>query len=141
MCYVVFLSTSDPGDLTVNNTHLMRFGLELGSEPASELLAHPFRWFVGSRSICSCGFRHLTAPELGFNAPEEWFPEEPEDLEATAQFIAVVRALFAAGQQVDCVDAWSQTGAAQIKSLDVSISAVQDSEFRFFENHRFSFTD
>ncbi len=139
MCYVVFLSTSDPGDLTVHNTGLLRFSRELGSEPAIELLKHPFRWFVGSRQGCSCGFRHLSSPEIGFHTPEDWYPEDPEDLAATAEFIAVVRGLSAEGQKVDCVDTWSQTDCTLIQHMEVSVSALRDGEFRFFENYCFVF--
>jgi hypothetical protein len=141
MCYVVFLSTSDPGDLTAHNTGLLRFSRELGREPAVELLEHPFRWHVGSRQGCGCGFRHLTAPELGFNTPEEWFPEEPEDLHATAEFFAVVQSLIAAGHKVDCVDVWTQTGCDLVRRMEVATSTLRDGEFRLFENHHFRFAE
>jgi len=141
MCYVVFLSTSYPGDLSAHNTGLLQLNRELGAEPAIELLEHPFRWFVGSRQGCSCGFRHLTAPELGFNTPEEWFPEESEDLDASAEFFAVVRKLIGGGHKVDCVDSWTQTGCGLIRRMEVSTSTLRDGEFRFFENHHFLFTE
>jgi hypothetical protein len=49
MCYVVFLSTTSPEDLTVHDTELMRFERELGNEQAITLPENPHRWYVASK--------------------------------------------------------------------------------------------
>jgi hypothetical protein len=142
MCYVVFLSTTSPEDLSVHDTELMRFERELGNEPAIALLENPHRWYVGSqgpKGCCSCHFRHAIAPELGFAVPQDWYPEDSGNIEATRQFFAIVRKLLGDDESVDCVDAWSQTMAADISRQEVSASNLQPGEFRFFENHHFIF--
>ena len=139
MCYVVFLSTTCPDDLSEHNSALLRFERELGNEASIGLLENPNRWRVESRSGCGCGFRHLTAPELGFSTPADWYPEEAEDIAATGEFFAVVTALTAAGGNVDCVDAWSGTKVEDIRGMEVTVASLQPGEFRFFENHHFVF--
>jgi hypothetical protein len=142
MCYVVFLSTTSPEDLSVRDTELMRFERELGNEPAIALLENPHRWYVGSqgpKGCCSCHFRHLVSPELGFGVPEDWYPENSEDIEATGEFFAVIRKLIDDHETVDRVDAWTQTMATDICRREVSVSNLQRGEFRFFENHHFIF--
>jgi hypothetical protein len=138
------LSTSVDTDLSINNNELVRFSRSLPGIPEEKYLAHQFKWFIGSKSGCSCELRHLyvTSVELGFGEPEAWFPEEASDIEATKQIFATIRALVEDGAQVDCVDAWTQDqpNPESLKGeVTVNCSEVSDTSFRFFEMHRFTF--
>ena len=142
MCYMTILSTATDADLSAHNNELVTFSAVMPAIPEERYLAHPFKWFIGSRDGCSCALRHLyvSSCELGFGEPEEWYPEEAEDIEATRQIAATIRALVHGGAQVDCVDAWAQwqEGAAPLAGeLTVKLSEVGDASFRFFEMHRF----
>jgi hypothetical protein len=99
---------------------------------------------AGSKFAARCALRHLcvSSVELGFGEPEEWFPEETSDIAATKQVDATIRALVTEGAMVDCVDAWAhgQKDAAPLGGdIEVNLSEVSDTFFRFFEMHRFSF--
>lgn len=139
MCYVVYISTTSDDDLRVYNSELLRFApLDASNgHPCTALLENPNRWYVGSKSHCSCTFRHLVETELGFGEPEDWFPEEPDDIEATKQLYAVLRQLVASGHRLDCADVWYDATPDAIKTIDVSIGDVPVTAFRLFENCRF----
>jgi len=70
MCYAVYLSTDLATDFSERNTDLLRFKRVDDSiaDPCTALLEFPNQWYVGSKSECSCTFRHLhtSAVELGF---------------------------------------------------------------------------
>ena len=138
---MVLLSTDSSEDLSVHNDELVTFSRTLPPLAEVEALAHPHRWFVGSRHGCSCGFRHLYvgSVSLGFGEPQDWYPEEVEDLEATRRFLSVVKALLAAGACIDCIDAWGhETDSSNLSgTIYVNFAEVSDREYRFFENHRF----
>ena len=143
MCYQVVLSTDSLEDLASYGDARVSFTRELPGLPEEALLAHPQRWFVGSRHRCSCGFRHLhvSSIELGFAEPVAWYPEEPEDVAATLRFIEVVRALVGRGARVDCIDVWrdGDGGASLAGTVEVDLARVSDRAFRFMESHRFVF--
>lgn len=140
---MLLLSTDTAEDLSLRNDDLVSFSNELPLLAERTLLAHPNQWFVGSRGGCSCGFRHLhvSSVALGFGEPEDWFPEEPEDIEATLRLVAIVRELTEEGVKVDCIDAWghSSDSASLAGTIDVDLSNMNDKAFRFFESHRFVF--
>ncbi|MEP6537478.1 MAG: hypothetical protein ABJF23_19235 [Bryobacteraceae bacterium] len=77
---------------------------------------------------------------MGFGKPEPWFPEEPENLEATRAFVMVVRNLLSAGHKVDCLNSWNAVADGELTSLEVDLNRISDEEFRFFENYHFHFT-
>jgi hypothetical protein len=141
MCYVIVLSTTSAEDLARHNSDRLRFARELPDEATVEALNYPHRWYVGSKSGCSCTFRHLHSTELGFGSPVDWYPEEGDEITATLEFVAVVRALVEAGERVDCIDAWSgEAGTPEFaERLAVDLATLADSEFRFFEAHHFDF--
>jgi len=143
MCYMVVLSTDSPVDLSGENDRLIAFSPELPDRVDADELVYPNRWFVGSAHGCSCGFRHLhgSSIELGFAEPVDWFPEEPDDVEATRKFAATVRRLVEQGARVDCIDAWDHDDPPRVAAgtVDVDLAQVSDEKFRFFENHRFVF--
>jgi hypothetical protein len=140
---MLLLSTDFAGDLSARNDNLISFSAELPPLAEKALLEHPNKWFVGSRQGCSCGFRHLyiSSVVLGFGEPEDWFPEDPEDIEATLRFVAIVRELVGQGAHVDCIDVWGlSTESASIEgTIHVDLSQLDDRAFRFFEDHRFVF--
>ena len=144
MYYMTVLSTTSQADLATHNNDLVKFSKALPGVLEEKYLAHPFKWFIGSKSGCSCALRHLcvSSVELGFGEPEEWFPEEASDIEATKQVAATIRALVTEGAKVDCVDAWAHElmDAAPLGGdIEVNLSEVSDTSFRFFEMHRFRF--
>ena len=140
---MILLSTDSATDLSEKNDDLVIFSSELPGLAEEEFLEHKHKWFVGSRNSCSCGFRHLyvDSVDLGFGEPVDWYPEEPEDIKATKEFIAIVRKLSAQGVKVDCIDAWDNNNSTATLNGTVEIPLPQmlDPEFRFFENHRFVF--
>lgn len=146
MCYMTLLSTTADTDLSVHNNELVTFTRSLPGIPEEKYLAHEFKWFIGSKSVCSCELRHVyvDSVSLGFGEPEDWLPEEPDKIEATRQISAVIRSLVKSGAEVDCVDAWDDdqdTAVPLAGEIEVDLSKVQDRAFRFFEMHRFTFTE
>ena len=142
---MVLLSTDSPEDLSTHKGALVRFSRNLPSLAEVALLAYPNQWFVGSRHSCSCGFRHLYigSVSLGFAEPQDWYPEEAEDIEATLRFVGIVKSLLAVGASVDCIDAWGHEpdSANLSETIQVNLSEVRDRDFRFFENHRLVFSN
>ena len=142
MCYVLLLSTTSSEDLVVHNNDFVRFSKELPQITEITALKYPHRWYIGSKSVCSCSFRHLYSVELGFGEPVEWYKEESEDIAATLQLIQIIRELVTKGQSVDCIDAWEHQEMYPVAKdeLEVNLSLIKNSEFRFFENHHFTFS-
>jgi hypothetical protein len=140
MCYSVYLSTDSEEDLSKQSTDLVRFEKVKDDDPLTSLLEYEARWYVGSRSGCGCTFRHLVSIELGFGEPVHWYQEEDDEINATLSFLAVIRRMIREGYQLDCIDAWSGAGPADIVEKDVDLKTVADEEFRFFENHHFRFS-
>lgn len=141
MCYELILSTTSGVDLSQFNDDGLRFDNSHPEHASFAYLLYPNKWYVGSRTGCSCSFRHLYELEHGFGAPVDWFPEEAADIEATLIFIRLVRSLIAKGERVDCIDIWSGSDPefVLLDRLDVNLSQIQDPAFRFFENHHFVF--
>jgi len=143
MCYMVFISTTADRDLSERNAPpFVIFERDLAHcEPGiADLLKYPRKWHVGVRSACSCTFRHLSVADIGFGVPEDWYPEEAEEIEATKQFYDVVASLVSAGQRVDCISHWAGTPKNAVKHLDVDLASVSREAFRFFENYHFTFS-
>ena len=140
MCYLLYLSTSSSEDLTRNNSDLINFQrLEITEDARLSLLRNQEKWFVGSKSGCSCTFRHLFSVELGFGEPQDWFPEDEDQLRATAALYQVIARLVGAGNRVDCLDIWQGADEADIRTKVVSLNAVSEKAFRLFENYHFVF--
>jgi hypothetical protein len=141
MCYALLLSTTSTEDLARFNTGSLRFEAAIPARLSSEKLLYPNKWYVGSRTGCSCSFRHLAGPEFDFGVPQDWFPEEQLDIEATLQFIGVVRSLLSNGARVDCIDLWEGQDAEVTPWVSVNLGLILDEEFRFYENHHFDFME
>jgi hypothetical protein len=139
MCYAVYISTDSPEDLRVRSSDLVRFEPLDGSrkDPCIALLEHANRWYVGSKSDCSCTFRHLTSIELGFREPEDWYKEGQDELDATRELYTDLAVLLSAGHEVDLIDRWEGARPDDIKTLQVSLEEVSQGAFRLFENHKF----
>lgn len=140
MCYALILSTTSNEDLSQFNREEIRFNQHVPDRLPADQLLYPNKWYIGSRTGCSCSFRHLYEPDLGFGVPEDWFPEEESDITATQILIRFVRSLLAKGQRVDCIDAWDGNSEMTFVHLPVNLSQIRDEEFRFFENHHFEFS-
>ena len=144
MCYLTLLSTSSDADLTVRNNELVQFSKSLPGIEEEKYLEYPFKWYLGSKTGCSCEFRRLCTQSvsLGFGDPEEWFPEEPDQIVATRHIASVIRSMVASGARVDCVDAWAhdpKVADPLAGQIEVDLSEISDTQFRFFERHRFDF--
>lgn len=143
MCYSIYISTDSRSDLAAKNNELIEFTrMKDKSENSSiSLLSFENVWHVGSRSNCSCGFRHLLSHELGFSEPVDWYEEDEQDLEATKQVYLIFRGLVEDGCSLDCVDKWEGADLSNIVSIEVSVREVGAAEFRFFENYYFVFIE
>jgi len=141
MCYALLLSTTSGDDLTQYNTEALWFETTIPDILSTHDLLYPNQWYVRSRTGCSCSFRHLYGPQFEFGFPEDWFPEEKADIEATLLFIRLVRSLLSKGACVDCIDLWAGSDAGDVDAplLPVNLAQIRDEEFRFFENHHFDF--
>lgn len=143
MCYFVYLSTDDETDLAVHNSPLLVFdrNLDRCERAPLDILQFDHKWYVGSASGCSCSFRQVSSTDMGFHVPQDWCPEDPDDIEATRQFYSVVAELIGRGKQVDCVSWWVDAPADKIVSMNVDIAVVSKETFLFLENHHFVFYD
>jgi len=142
MCYTLLLSTSSSEDLSAQNCDLIRFEKDAPEHTPINALRYPNKWFVGSRSGCSCSFRHLYSIELGFGEPVDWYKEDQEDIAATLLFVKIVKSILAKGEGVDCIDVWDAIRDQQEASIpvrEVDVGQIGEAEFRFFENHHFYF--
>jgi len=140
MCYEVYLSTDSQENLTTRNSELLRFKrvVDPSTDPAIQLLDFPNHWYVGSKSQCSCTFRHLHSVALGFGEPVDWSPEEQDELEATRELYVMLTSLLSSGYQVDLLDQWNGAPPADITTRHVSLGDISEKAFRLFENHKFS---
>lgn len=139
MCYSIYLSTDSDQDLSSRNSDLVRFKQESIPEPYHSQLRYPNQWYVGSKSSCSCTFRHLYSVEIGFGEPVEWYEEDEPEIAATLTFIQVIRQILQQGFRVDGIDTWEGTQPEEIIEISVDLDDIGDEQFRFFENHHFLF--
>ncbi len=139
MCYSVYVSTDLDEDLSKENSELVRFEKKHLDQAIASLLQYENKWYVESKSGCSCTFRHLLSIELGFSEPEDWYEEGDDEIAATISFIRIVRKIVDRGNQVDCIDAWHGIGKEDIVATTVNLTDIKDEQFRFFENHHFHF--
>ncbi len=144
MCYMVILSTDSEINLSKYNDKLVQYSKDMPGLSEESYLKYQNMWFVTSQHTCSCGFRHMHFNNIdsGFGVPENWCPEEAEDLESTLEFIQTIRNLLNSGAKVDCIDVWdSQDGSGILSGVvDVDLSSIKDEEFRFYENCHFIFS-
>ncbi len=139
MCYSVYISTNSDEDLGNRNSELVRFEkiADSNTQPCTGLLGFKNKWFVGSKSGCSCTFRHLYSIEAGFGEPEDWCKEEQDDIDATKELYRALAFLLSDGYEVELLDCWWGTKPEKIITIDVSLDDVSESAFKMFENHKF----
>ena len=144
MCYAVYISTDSPMNLAERNSDLVRFEkvTDPHFDPCVSLLEFPHKWYVGSKSGCSCTFRHLhtSAVGLGFSEPLDWYEEDQDDLDATRELYGVLHHIVSSGHYLDLVDRWEGSRSEDITVLDVSLDEVPETAFRIFEDHKFRLT-
>jgi len=143
MCYFLYISTNSDQDLAINNNELIKFEKvqDVDEEQPREILSYQNIWYVGSASGCSCSFRHLMTPDLGFSEPVDWYEEDEKDIEATKQLYDILKKELDKGKQVEIVDKWTQVESKDIKEMRVSLSDVNRNEFRLIENYKFILID
>jgi hypothetical protein len=144
MCNLVYLSTNSVEDLAQSDSERIQFKpLEEDDKVYGNVLKHPQKWFVPAPSGCSCGFRHLLSInqvyDQGFREPEDWCPEDEDDIAATAELYRVMARLQAAGHKVDCLDVWNGTPADEVQEQSVDLRTVPEKAFRLFEGYHFVF--
>ncbi len=161
MCYSIYLSTNSCEDLSQLKSEefsLVRLPLSNESDYLDEidnseeaqllrLLSYSNNWYLsGKHGGCSCHFRHTEAgyhPTTKvtsmpyFSVPEDWSPEDPEEVESTVAFYDAIVQILAAGHQVEILDAWTGTKPTRIRSIPVALSKVPREKFRFFNGFRF----
>ena len=139
---MVYISTDCGEDLSLQTTDLVRFEepSPASQSPSPRVLKHEHKWFVGSKSGCSCTFRHLCVEsvDLGFGEPEDWFPETPDDIDATKRLYEILKEMVRRGHQVEILDWWSGDEDKDAVPLDVSLSQIPADHFRLFEEHVFT---
>lgn len=142
MCYMVYMSTDCADDLSLRTSELVRFAKPSTATyaPCPRVLKHEHKWFVGSKSECSCTFRHLCRESvgLGFGAPEDWFPEEQDRIDATHQLYEILQYIVLRGHEVELLDCWSGDEDRDAEPLDVPLSQISLEQFRLFEGHVFT---
>lgn len=140
MCHLIYLSTNSDQDLATLPSDLFSFvrPSKAEIEQMKGLLRHQNVWYLtGAYGGCSCHFRHLLweSTSLGFGDPEDWFPEDEDDIASTHAVYDAISDLVKQGYKVDLVDQWS--GDPVETSLEVSLCEVTRTKFRFWAGHRF----
>ncbi len=145
MCYYTYISTTSARDLTACGTDRIGFQPLSSHEDdvtAARRLGHEHKWFVAWMGGCSCGLRYHD-PRLNphdpqvFDEPQEWCPEDPEDIENTKRLYRVLAGLVADGDAVDCLsvdiggeDPW------RIAEIAVDLGTVSEAAFRLLSGYR-----
>lgn len=140
MCYSLYISTNSDQDLASFNNDLIKFEKiqKTDEELPTEILTYENFWYVGSSSGCSCSFRHLMTPELGFSEPVDWYEESEKEIEATQQLYDVLKQELDRGWQIEIVDKWPPIEPNKIKEMNVSFSKINRNQFRLIENYKFT---
>ena len=139
MCYSVYISTDSPEDLSKYSSELVKFErlTDSNNDPCTILLEFSNKWYIGSKSGCSCSFRHLMSIELGFSDPVDWYEEEKKDIDATGELYSTLTNVLSSGHHVDLIDIWYGAHPEDIVTIEVSLDDVSSTAFRMFENHKF----
>jgi len=116
MCYTLYPSTSSDRSFEQGSYAHCSFDRVEDSSPEGGVskLRYPHRWFVGIGHECSCGFRHLGhgSIDLGFSDPVDWWDEEDNEIEATAELYRLVKSLVDSSATVDLADSWEGASLA-----------------------------
>ena len=141
MCYTIYLSTTSGEDLSdLNDGPFFFYRPSEHDDPDMlALLEHPSRWYLGSQyGGCSCHFRHVQMDrEPEFVPPEDWCPEDEDDIEATKAVYDVLSRIVSEGHKLDLLSIWEGCSPDAVKAARFSLSEVPRESFRFFEDYRF----
>lgn len=140
MSYIIFISTDCEDDLKKRNCELVRFTRELPFDIEAGLLSNKNVWHVKSKEDSGGPFRHSPEPN-SFALPQDWYPEDKADIEATIIFMDTVRYILQNEFDVDCINMWCHDASwsGDPVKMTVDLSDIKNEEFRFFENHIFEF--
>ena len=72
-----------------------------------------------------------------FEPPQDWCPEDSDNVEATLAAYEVFKRIIASGHQLDVVDVWDDMKPEEVEIVRVVLSEVSADHFRFFENRKF----
>jgi hypothetical protein len=145
MCFATIISTTSEQDLSELDSPSLNFSSQIPSIEEVQFLRYPNKWHVKADESCSCGFRHLDRgmEEFGFSPPQDWLPEEPEEIKATLRLVTVLKGLLESGVKLDCIDVWQRDDKNEPKltnDINVNLSSMPEQSFRFIENYRFEFS-
>ena len=146
MCYLTVLSTNSNQDLSEYNSDLVSFCSEYNKLKENNFLEYKNKWFIARKGeSCSCGFRYVerwNIEALGFSEPEDWSPEDPEDIKATHEIVNVILQLLESGEKVDSVTSWQDEANPMqelLGNIKINISEIGIERFRFFDDYRFDY--
>jgi len=142
MCYSVYVSTDLSLDLGSFSSDLLRPALASQEDlvDLQGLFSFPCIWVLGSGLGCGCHFRHLMPDcinDLWFSEPVDWFVESAEQIEATRQAYRMFKWMLEKGGRLELADLWTDFEVPKVVRMDVSLSAISEEKFRFFENRLF----
>jgi hypothetical protein len=144
VCYLIYLSTTSKEPFGDSGRTLYKM-YPIGPDDDARIVGlfeYPEKWYVECQyGGCSCHFRHNGTDQYApsFSPPEDWCPEDEDDIEATAALVALFQRIIGDGHQLDVIDVWTGTPPELINTLDVNLSELPVDSFRFFENYRFRF--
>lgn len=141
MCYMIVLSTNSDRNLADLNSDFVVFSKVLPATSKTAFLKFEHQWYLGSKDGCSCGFRHLDRQNvaLGFCDPQDWYPEESDDIAATVEAFTVLKSIATEGVELDCIDVWTSDeddDGPLAGEMTVNLATLSSTSFRFFEGHR-----
>ena len=97
-----------------------------------------------SKSGSSVQNRNVPAPSAtcvvnlwssDFGAPEDWFPEKPDEINATRELYEILKNIVQRGHRVEVLDCWNGEEDQDAEHLDVSLAEVPVDHFRLFEGY------
>jgi hypothetical protein len=140
---MVYISTDCADDLAAQTSDGVRFA-KLSQEsrpPCPRILKYQHKWFVGSKSGCSCAFRRLCREslELGFGPKQDWYPEGEQEIDATKRLYNILKDIVQRGFQVELLNCWYGEEDSDAVKLHVSLSRIPADHFRLFEGYLFIF--
>jgi len=145
MCNSIYFSTTCPDDLTGQyGTYRLRRPGPKEITLIGDVLKHPHQWSLESGvGGCSCHFSVMIGLDgyehYEFGVPQEWMPDDPEHVAATADFYDRIKGILSAGYEVDLVTMWSEELDDEL-IYEVNLNQVTREEFRFFDYATFRFS-
>ncbi|WP_250679611.1 hypothetical protein [Geomonas sp. Red32] len=143
---MTMISTTSQSDLAERNTTSVTFSQEIPDVIESRFLRYPNKWFLTTPGgSCSCGFRYVerwNVDLLGFSQPQEWSPEDEDDISATRAAFEVITSIIRDGDAVDSVTAWMQDEEMShelVGDIAFDLSEIGIDRFRFFDGYRFEY--